>query len=343
MLPKVKTLIIEDSGLSRIVFAEILRKDPQIEVVATACNGKEGVEKARLLCPDVIVTDVMMPKYDGYYVVKQIMQHMPTPIILLSTLEKDDDQIFEALSAGAFDFVQKEKVLQDVDHSHILHEKVRAAATIHAENLILKKTRQNQHSHKFDAHPNYQVIAIGASTGGPGAVESIVTSLPENLNIPVVIAQHMPSPFLESFARRLDRMTRLQVKLAKREDVLRGGCIYLAPGDKNTRVVRHVISNQPVISFTRRKFEEFNDPSVDCLFTSVAETFQEKAIGVILSGMGKDGSEGIMKIRNAGGFTIAQDEASSVVYGMPKAAVESGGIKKVVKLRDIPAFLISCL
>jgi two-component system chemotaxis response regulator CheB len=273
------------------------------------------------------------------------MKHKPTPIVVLSSLGKADPIVFDALKEGAVDFVDKpkDKVVSNIrDVNHILIDAVKTAKK--ANVLPMRSAgKAITHAHTFEAKLNYEIIAIGASTGGPGAVEKVIDKLPANLSIPVVIAQHMPERFLESFALRLDTLTPLHVKLAEKGEVLTGGKIYIVPGHSNTKVGRDVFSGKITISFTRREFQEFNFPSVDCLLLSVADTYKNKAIGVILTGMGKDGTEGMKAIYDAGGYTIAQDETSSVVYGMPKSAVDSGVVKKSVPLYDISSFIIGCL
>lgn len=347
MSEKIKTLLIEDSGLMRILIADLLRSDPEITVLDTASNGKEGIEKVRLYNPDVVITDMVMPEYDGVYVVQRVMEDMPRPVVLLSALEKTNPKVFDALEAGAFDFVDKPKenvATQLKKGTYPLLAMVKEAASSNALSLINQRVRRkNNHTHTFDQQLNYDIIAIGASTGGPGAIEVILKKLPSNLSIPVIIAQHMPERFLESFAVRLDKNTPLTVKLAQNGDLLQGGVIYIAPGHSNTKVGIHPSKGVPFINFSRRKYKEFNYPSVDCLFESIAAVYANKALGVILTGMGKDGTVGSKAIVQAGGFTVAQDEESSVVFGMPKNAWAAGAVKQIVKLQEIPGFVVSCL
>lgn len=341
---KITTILIEDSGLMRIILSDLLRKDPGIELLATASNGKEGVAKIQKLKPDVIITDMVMPESDGLEVVKTVMRSCPTPVILLSSLEKDDPKVFEALSTGAFDFLNKEEVatLARVNQ-YPLNELIKAAGEVPLEKLRRQDIKKNTHTHSFEAQLQYEIIAVGASTGGPSAIETLLQGLPANLSIPVVIAQHMPEHFLISFAKRLDKITPLKVKIAERNEVLCGGCVYIMPGNTNTKISRGVLNQQPIFQFTRRQYQEFNNPSIDGLLLSVAEVYREKAIGVILTGMGKDGTQGLQAIHQHKGYTIAQDASSSIVYGMPKSAVEGGSVKQVLRLREMAGFLVSCL
>ncbi|MEQ9440832.1 MAG: chemotaxis-specific protein-glutamate methyltransferase CheB [Cyclobacteriaceae bacterium] len=341
---KTTALLIEDSGLMRIILGDILRSDPEIELLGTASNGNEGVAKVKKLRPDVIITDMIMPESDGLEVVKTVMQSYPTPVILLSSLEKEHPKVFEALSAGALDFMNKDQVATLAKVKQFpLNALVKAAAEVPLDKLTNRDVRKNTHAHSFEQQLRYDIIAIGASTGGPAAIETLLNGLPANLNIPVVIAQHMPEQFLISFAKRLNRIIPLQVKIAERSEVLCGGIVYIVPGHTNTHIIREVTTQKPMFRFTPRKYKEFNAPSIDGLFMSLAEVYQSKAIGVVLTGMGKDGTQGLAAIHRQQGYTIAQDASSSVVYGMPKSAVESGVVKEVVRLREIAGFLVSCL
>ncbi|NER85393.1 MAG: response regulator, partial [Leptolyngbya sp. SIO1D8] len=278
---RIRTLLIEDSGLMRIMISDILRSDPEIELMGTAKNGKEGFEKAKALQPDVVVTDMVMPEYDGLYAVKQIMKEIPTPIILLSSLEKTNSQIFDALDAGAMDFVDKPQGRDDKAlrvSSSLLRRLIKSAAMINPATLVPGSVKKNTRKHTFSSHSNYHIIVIGASTGGPGAVEVIIKNLPANLSIPVVIAQHMPERFLKSFTGRLNEYTPLQVKTASADEKLRAGVVYVAPGRRNLKIVQDVATGEAKFGFTRRKFREFNEPSVDCLFSTAAQVFKNKVI-----------------------------------------------------------------
>jgi two-component system chemotaxis response regulator CheB len=297
------------------------------------------------LKPDVVITDMVMPDYDGLYVVNSVMEKMPVPVILLSSLEKTDSRIFDAIQLGAFEFIDKPTDLAEVlNRDYRLLALIKEASRTDITLLKAKQLAQrNSHHHSFDHTLNYEIIVIGASTGGPGAVESIINNLPSNLKIPVVIVQHMPPRFLETFAQRLHEQSKLPVRLARKGESVKGGIIYIAPGETNLRIESNLVTGAPMFTFTEKKYTEFNYPSVDCLFESAADTYGKSSIAVILTGMGRDGAVGLSKIKQKGGFTIAQDEESSVVYGMPKAAQESGAVRQVVSLKEIPGFIVSCL
>jgi two-component system chemotaxis response regulator CheB len=343
---RIRTILIEDSAFMRKVIGDIIRTDEAIELVGIANNGKQGSELAMEQKPDVIITDMVMPEYDGLYVVNSVMEKSPKPIILLSSLDKTDSRIFDALQQGAFDFIDKPTDLGRVEIKdyrllELIKEASRSDITVLKAKQLAKK---NSHAHSFDHKPlNYEIIVVGASTGGPGAVEWLVNNLPSNLNIPVVIVQHMPTRFLETFAIRLNEHSPLPVKLASRGEKVIGGYIYLAPGETNLRIEHNIIDGTPIFTSTSKKYVEFNYPSIDCLFESVADVYGKSCLGVVLTGMGRDGTVGLSRIKEQGGFTIAQDEDSSVVYGMPKSAFEAGAVRQVVNLKQMPGFIVSSL
>ena len=342
-MKKIRVILIEDSSLMRLVTADLLKKESSIELVAIAKDGKEGIEQVLKFQPDVLITDYLMPEYDGLHVVKELMRINPLPIIVLSALEKSTPEIFEVLKAGAYDFIEKPK------RGEILHQNERnpliqsvldpVSVNVNLDNLISSTTRINTNQHSFDS-VNYEIIVIGASTGGPSAVESVLENLPNNLSIPVIVVQHMPEKFLISFANRLDTVTPLKVVLASEGMKIKGGHIYILPA-QNLKIEKKSMGN--CFQLDENQYSEFNNPSVDGLFLSVASVYQQKAIGVILTGMGRDGTQGIIAMRTKGAYTIAQDERSCIVYGMPKSAVDSGQISQSVPLKEIPNFLISCL
>lgn len=340
-LAKIKTLLIDDSGFMRIFLSDILRSDDRIEVVATARNGLEGVEKVKALRPDVVVTDMVMPQYDGLYVVRELMKEVRVPIILVSSLTRADPQIFDALLEGAFDFVDKPQEKDIEEGCKRLRSMIREASMTDYLKLHHRTRARNSFAHTFESRLNYDVITIGASTGGPGAVEFLIQNLPANLTIPVVIAQHMPDRFIESFSTRLKGGTGLNVSVMQEGEILLPNHIYLAPGTSNLRI--HRSGQGAVAVYTNDHYSQYNNPSIDCLFESIARTYGERTMGIVLTGMGKDGTKGLKKIKEAGGFTLAQDEASSVVYGMPRSAFESGAASYKIALHEIPGFIISAL
>jgi two-component system chemotaxis response regulator CheB len=340
----IHVLVADDSVFMRMLIKDILEADAGIKVVAQAKDGKD----ASLLCsqhkPDVVLLDMTMGEYDGIYGVKKIMELSPTPIIILSAMGNSDmSPIMEALSLGAVDYLNKtannNSNIREVGEPLI--QKVKEAAQIRLTKSVKADNVINVNPHSFIDQLNYDVIVIGSSTGGPTAVEKVITNLPGNLTIPVLIAQHMPSNFVPSFASRLDALTPLSVTMARKDDVVEKGKILIAPGSRNIIVKRE--NDQVVIDYTHKRYKEFNFPSVSGLMLSVAEVYAGKSIGVILTGMGKDGCDGMKAIHEAGGYTIAQSQETCVVYGMPRAAVEEKCVRQIVPLNEIGGFIVSCL
>lgn len=342
----VKILIADDSLFMRHLTADILKKHTNIEIVDYARDGKEALEKCVKHSPDVVIMDMLMGEYDGLYGVEHIMQTKPTPIIILSAIGSTDmSPILKALELGAVDFHHKpdrssKTILQDDQE---LVDKIFAASKAQVATIRKNTIKQtNHHKHTFSDNINYDIIVIGSSTGGPTALENVITRLPGNLTVPVLIAQHMPENFVPSFAERLNLLTPLNVKMALKDEELLPGTIYLSPGSRNM-VVKQNETKKVSIDFTSKRFKEYNFPSVTGLMLSVAELYKSRAIGVILTGMGKDGSEGLKAIHESGGYTIAQSKETCVVYGMPKEAVEIGAVTKIVPLKEIGPFVVSCL
>jgi two-component system, chemotaxis family, protein-glutamate methylesterase/glutaminase len=340
----IKVLIVDDSGFMRLLITDILSADSNMQIVGAAENGKEAFEKTQELKPDVVLLDLTMKEYDGLYAVKHIMETCPTPIIILSGMGNTNlDPVFEAINAGAYDFLNKPQnasgKLRDIGSQLIT--KIKEAAKADRTKLAKKDGRSNSELHTFDAHLSYDIVVIGSSTGGTGALEDLLKRLPSNFPLPVVIAQHMPPSFVLSFAKRLDETLPLHITVANKGDEVKKGVVYLMPGDCNTIIKDNVRSIR--FDTTEETFPEFNFPSVDALMLSVANTYKERVIAVILTGMGKDGAIGMKALFDKNAFTIAQDEKTCVVYGMPKAAIERGAIKQVLPLHEIPNFVVSCL
>jgi len=332
----------------RLVIADMLNQDADLNVIDTASNGKEAYEKTMALKPDIIVLDLVMQDYDGLYAVRKITQEQPTPIIILSAAGNvNPDAVVEALNAGALGFVNKP---QGILHAHIrevnnvLIEKIKAAARIDISKLAQNTQKlSNTNPHTFDQNLAYQVIVIGASTGGTGAIESILLNLPSNLPIPLLIAQHIPENFVHSFAKRLNDLVPLEVGVAQEDEILLSGKVYIASCSSNMKLKKNADTNRVRIVLTDEKYTSFNNPSIDSLMLSVAQVYGNKAIGVLLTGMGRDGAQGLSAIHHAGGFTIAQDEKTSIVFGMPKAAIDEGVARAILPLSDIAHFLVGCL
>lgn len=345
MADKIKVLVVDDSTIMRLLVSDILNADSDINVISTANNGKTAIEKTLIDSPDVIVMDMNMGEYDGLYAVEQIMKKKPTPIIMLSAVGNNNlAPIMKALDLGAFDYMNKpaQNNIKLMERKFDLVNLVKAASLANIDNLISTQTEKLSTPHTFSDELQYEAIAIGSSTGGPTAVEKVLTKLPANLAVPVFIVQHMPENFIPSFVKRLDGLTPLHVQVGAEGMVPKERNVYVAPGGKNM-IVKRRRNGEVEIAFTNKIFKEYNGPSVNALMCSVAEVYGERSIGVVLTGMGKDGTKGIVDISKKGGFTIAQSEETCVVFGMPKEAINSGCINRVVALDEIGFFLVNTL
>jgi two-component system chemotaxis response regulator CheB len=341
-----RVLVVDDSALIRMAVVDILTK-AGIDVVDTAKNGMEAVEKTIKLKPDVITLDINMPVMDGLAALKLIMEKQPTPVVMLSSLTQEGArETFEALKLGAVDFIPKPHgVFADLNEiSDEIVEKVRTAATT-APNLLrlqnLKKFKGDVVRGKWGRTDKQVCVLIGSSTGGPSALEQIIPRLPSDIPAPIFIVQHMPPHFTQQLAERLDGMSEVKVKEAEDNERVKDGVAYIAPGGLHMKlrkamdVVRvKVVDGKPVNAVK---------PSVDVTAESVVRAYGENTIGVILTGMGNDGAYGMKMIKKAGGVTIASSEDTCVVFGMPKAAIEVGGITTVKPVYEIAEEIVSSL
>lgn len=347
MVETVRVLVVDDSAYMRVVLKDILESDNALTVLDTAKNGLEAVEKTKALAPDVVLLDIQMPKMDGLATLQRIMKENPTRVVMLSAMDKLDDQLpLRALSMGAVDFISKPSGPVSIDivrfKSRII-EIIRNAALAQLEPL--RKARAPL-PHKLTAPPaqfprnsHWRAVVIGASTGGPRALETIFAALPGNLPIPLFIVQHLPTEFAESFARRLDAARGPNVMVARDGERVTNGMAYLAPGGKHLLVEGRAAA-APTMRLDDGEPVQYVKPSVDVLFRSAAECFGDHTLGIILTGMGSDGVRGSKAIKASGGRVIVQDEASSVIYGMARGVVGSGAADLVLPLEDIPKEII---
>ncbi|MEL6115277.1 chemotaxis response regulator protein-glutamate methylesterase [Photobacterium sp. SP02] len=363
----VKVLVVDDSSFFRRRVSEIINADPRLEVIGDAVNGKEAVEKARTLKPDVITMDIEMPVMDGITAVREIMKSNPTPILMFSSLTHEGARAtLDALDAGALDFLPKkfEDIARNKDEAISLLQKrvaelarkrvfmrapVRtsspvtpssadrpltssrpAAGTAAATTLTRSVPAPVRPTARFKATgKQYQLMAIGTSTGGPVALQKILTQLPGSFPYPIVLVQHMPATFTAAFAARLNNLCKIGVKEAEDGDVLRAGTAYLAPGGKQM-----MLEGRP--GNVRLRIIDGGDrmnykPCVDVTFGSAAKVYHDKVLSMILTGMGADGRDGSRMLKSAGATVWAQDEESCVVYGMPQAVAKAG-----ISTEDLP-------
>ncbi len=332
MKKPVRTLIVDDSIVVRMVLNEILSQDPDIEVVATAEDPFDARDKIKKYDPDVVTLDIEMPKMDGLSFLKRIMRLRPVPVIMVSTLTAQGAEItLKALEIGAVDFVHKPG--QQQQHIESLAEelkaKVKMAATANisiAEMLPVRKS-----SVVSGCRERYRLVAIGASTGGTEAIKEALKDYPKN-GPPVVISQHIPPVFSTTYSQRLSQTIGIPVIEVLQKVALKAGHVYLAHGDS------HMIFRQSGEVFALpENSEKVNKhrPSVDVMFDSVAQIFGKDVLGVLLTGMGADGARGLLQLKQNGAQTVAQDEHSCVVYGMPRRAVELGAARYILSLQDI--------
>jgi len=349
---RIKVLVVDDSAFMRVMVKDILERGG-IDVLDTARDGYEAVNKADKLMPDVITMDVDMPKVDGIAAVKEIMEKNPRPIIMLSALTtKAASETFKALRYGAIDFIPKPSSSYDIKKiEKELIDKVIAATRIEMSTLRLRSLKGVERGvvkGRWKETDKEISIVIGGSTGGPSAFEQIIPLLPGNIPASIISVQHMPpGNFMDCMARRLDKLSEIGVKVAKNFEILKRGKVYFAPGGMHLAV-----SKSSIFPGARRSVYTgggdanmtlYRDgpplnavkPSVDITMKSAVSTYGKNTIGVLLTGMGSDGAVGMEEIRDCGGRTIACDEETSLIFGMPKAAIELGVVDEIVPLYDI--------
>jgi len=334
-MSKVRVLVVDDSALMRKLIPQILQNDSSIEVVGTAMDGNFGLRKIEELKPQVVTLDLEMPGMGGLDMLKEIMRRHRLPVIVVSSHSTQGASVtLQALSLGAFDFVAKPNDVS-ARMPQIAEEligKIKAAA--YSRRVKVRPVEETQQPGKkvlLDAKRSpTKVIAIGVSTGGPQALQYVFSQLPADFPGTIVVVQHMPEGFTEMFARRLDEICAIRVKEAQSGDVLMAGRALICPGSRHLKVKRLPLGDVVVLSDEPRV--NGHRPSADVLFKSMAEEFGSKGLAVLMTGMGDDGAQGLGLVKAAGGMTIAQNEESCVVYGMPKAAIDRGFAIRVVGL-----------
>lgn len=353
----VKVLIVDDSAFMRNALSAMLASDPEIKIVDTARDGLEAIEKVKSLKPDIVTMDVEMPKMDGITALRHIMENNPVPVIMVSSLTTDGAKTtLDALDLGAVDFIPKnlsDLSINIVNIKAILIDKVKQIA----QKGVLKKrvdyTAKSGGQIRGVEAPlsmpvmstgerRISVVSIGTSTGGPKALQDILTRLPKDFPVPIVIAQHMPASFTKPFAERLDQLSRITVREADEGDVLRPGLALIAPGRGNMRVIRRR-SVETTVTISENKEEFIYHPSVDALMSSIAEYFPGRALGVILTGMGNDGLKGLTELKKTGGRIFAQNEETCIVYGMPKMVTDAGLADKVLPIEEMAGEIINAV
>lgn len=352
----IKVVVVDDSAFMRKALSTMLSKDPEIEVVATARDGEEGLEMIRRHQPDVVTMDIEMPRMDGLTALRHIMMEMPRPVLMVSSLTTEGaEATLKAMELGAVDFIPKQLSKVSLDIVKIeddLRAKVKLIARRRmghlGRSLLAARNRaagaaQSDRSAPAErparsaaaptGTPIRDLVAIGVSTGGPPAVQKVLAALPQNFPAGILIAQHMPAAFTGPFAKRLDGVCRITVKEAEDGERLQQGVAYVAPGGKHLRIDQKV--SRIDVRVVGEPSEALYKPSASVLFDSVATGVGRRALGVVLTGMGSDGLEGMRALKAKGGRALAQSDSTCVVYGMPKAIVDAGLADEIVDIDDM--------
>jgi len=343
----IRVLVVDDSILMRTILTDVINVPGEIIVIGTAKNGIEAVAMVKDLSPDVVTMDVEMPKMDGITAVRTIMREKPTPVIMLSALtHQGARETMTALAAGAFDFVPKPSGSISLDIDKVrepLLAKIRMACKVDRGNLLGSTIDMPERAKpkRPNALRARKLVVIGSSTGGPGALERVLTKLPGDLKAGILVVQHMPAGFTRSLAERLNRISEIEIKEAEEGDTILEGRALIAPGNYHMLLRKSLnqlvtLNQEPPVHAVR--------PAVDLTMKSAAKAYEgDKIVGVILTGMGSDGAFGMKEIKERGGQTIACDQKTCVIYGMPKAAIELGCVDRIVPLDDIAKAIVSML
>lgn len=346
---KTRVLVIDDSAYSRRTIIKLLEEIPGVEVAGYAVNGEEGLRKAMDIRPDLITMDLEMPGMDGFTLLRIIMTACPAPVIVVSS-HNEDERVFKALELGAVDFVAKPRRALSEQLLEIRDELQQKVGTLLNLNLQGLKNRTN-HVLQVENLPvrravklsragsrKFEVVAIGSSTGGPPALQKMLSQMPGDLPFAILISQHMPSGFTRTFAERLNRMLPFEVKEAVDGDVVSPNKVLVAPGGLNMVTVQ--VREQVVVRLKTPSKDEKYIPSVNVMLNSVARVYGSRALAVILTGMGNDGSLGVRKVKEAGGAVLAEAEESSVVFGMPREAIATGVVDNIVHLDQMSSKIL---
>jgi two-component system chemotaxis response regulator CheB len=347
---KIRVLVVDDSAFIRDVVRTILETDLSIEVVGFGADGFEAIEKIKDLKPDVVTLDIDMPRMNGLVAIKRIMEENPTRIVVLTGLT-DQEITLDALRLGAIDFLIKPSgsFSRDLDKvGNELIEKIKIAANVDLEKIKKPRIAVTEKV-ELISFPDLveKIIVIGSSTGGPAALETIISAFPKDFNIPILVVQHLPEGFTEYLVNRLDSISQLNVKIGKNGDVLEPGEVIVAPANYHMTVAKaeyEVVSrSKKLICLDQTPLVLGLRPSVDKTMKSVAKIYGPNAIGILLTGMGRDGALGLKAIKDNKGKTIAQDEASSIIFGMAKVAINQGYVDIVAALEQIPNEIIKAV
>ncbi len=346
-ISKIKLLVVDDSAFVRRAIIRMFESDPLITIIDVADNGELALNLIKTTRPDVVTLDIKMPVMDGLTALAKIMNECPVPVIMLSSLtEKGGENTLKALELGAVDFVDKSSAGGPMDFSVLhgeLRSKILVAAKIDLQKLTAYENKTFQHNNGTLSrlNSNIEIVLIGTSTGGPPALQHVLSKLPTNFPLPVVVVQHMPLGFTQSLAARLDRICHIPASEAINGEQLIGGKIYIAPSGVHLKIKRH--ENRIVAHLDMSPAEAIHKPSVDALLISAAEVCGNKTLALILTGMGRDGSIGAQAIKKAGGKLLVESEESAIVFGMPKAVIETVAVDGVYPLCQLADNIMSII
>ncbi|KAF1075139.1 chemotaxis response regulator protein-glutamate methylesterase [Halodesulfovibrio sp. MK-HDV] len=347
----IRVVVIDDSAFMRKALTTMLEKDPDIKVVATARNGADGLTVIRQHDPDVVTLDIEMPQMDGLTALRHIMMEMPRPVLMISSLTMEGaESTLKAMELGAVDFIPKQlskvsleivKIEKDLQQKvkHVSRRKIRAPRT--SRPPLAAKAAARMAPPVMRGRPKRDVVAIGVSTGGPPAVQKVLSKLPANFPAAILIAQHMPAAFTGPFAKRLDSVCQIKVKEASGSEPIVPGTAYIAPGGKH--IVLQQRGSRMEVVVKEEPADALYKPSANVLIESVAKAQGRRAVGAIFTGMGNDGLLGIRELKSRGGYILAQNDASCVVYGMPKAIVDAKLTDEILDIDDMAAALMASI
>lgn len=360
-MAKIRVLIVDDSAFMRKLINDFLSEHPEIDVIGTARNGEDAIKKWRELRPDVITLDVEMPKLNGLEVLKTIMKEQPLPVVMLSSTTKEGaDTTLQAIQAGAVDFVAKPSGSISIDLHKVKTELIQKVLSASKANLTKinfledsKSVEKKQNSSigseiKVAGHvatrgltrESKKIVCIGTSTGGPRALQQVITSLPKDIDVPVLVVQHMPPGFTKSLANRLDSLSQIKVKEAEDGELLQKGTAYIAPGGFHMEVKN--LGSTLAVSLSLSPPRNGHRPSVDVMFESISNVKNYSKIAVIMTGMGSDGSRGLVEMKKSGTVkAIAESQDTSIVFGMPKAAIATNMVDEVANVENIAQSIIN--
>ena len=359
MSEQIRVLVIDDSAFMRKSLTLLIESDPDIKVIGTARDGQDGIDKIRHLRPDIVTLDIEMPRMDGLTALGIIMKECPLPVLMVSSMTTEGaDVTIKGMELGAVDFIPKHLSYVSLDIVKIKDDLLLKIHEIYQSRCVRKRFSIPRSAHPSAEPPmvsvatpvplwngvspgiEFSMVAIGISTGGPFALHTIIPKIPKKFPKGIVIVQHMPPKFTKSLADRLNTLSEIAVKEAEEGDVVEPGLVLIAPGGLHSTFLRNE-KNEVIVHLSEEPAHTLHRPSVDVMMKSAVGVFGSGLLGIIMTGMGKDGLEGLRLVRNNRGFIIAQNEETCVVYGMPRAAVEAGICDIVAPLEQIPEILTS--